>query len=165
MDPPQGTVQHTTRDLRDAAKTGPVLEATLDYRADGVYLVGVKVSATILLFTDTETLQPPSPVLFLPTGAKPGYHTELDVPTSAGNAHITIDELRQEKVTVAGQSVDTTVVRLGATITGQLNADLSLTVWLAPANRLWVKEQFRANVSTLNYQSQYDATLQRLTPD
>jgi hypothetical protein len=164
VDPPGGTRQHATRDLRDANRNGPVFEPTFEYQPDGVYLVSLKVTATVLLFTATEEIRAPSPILLLPTGAGPGAHKDFDLPVSTGTAHLTVDALRQERITVGGQSVDSLVVRLAAV--GALGGRLELTVWLPPSTGLWVKERFVADATspdgTTQYHADYDATLQAL---
>jgi hypothetical protein len=167
VDPPSGTVQHATRDLRDALQSGPVFETTFDYRADGLYVVDLKVTATIALLTQSVDLRPPAPALLLPTGARPGLHRELDLPVAGGgpSAHLVLDVLRTESVTVGGQSVNTSVIHMVATLPG-INGGLDFTAWLAPANRIWVKEHFVATAATtdnsVQYQTQYDATLHAL---
>jgi hypothetical protein len=167
VDPPSGTVQHATRDLRDALQAGPVFETTFDYRADGLYVVDLKVTATIALLTQSVDLRPAAPALLLPTGARPGLHRELDLPVAGGGpvAHLVLDVLRTESVTVGGQSVNTSVIHMVATLPG-INGGLDFTAWLAPANRIWVKEHFVATAATtdnsVQYQTQYDATLHAL---
>jgi hypothetical protein len=169
VDPPAGTVQHATRDLRDpVSHNGPVLETVLDYRPDGVWLVSLKATATFLLFTQSQELRPPAPVLLLPTGFSAGLHREFDLPTGGPTAHLTLDALPSEQVTIGGQSVATTPVQLVATIPGTASARLELTAWVAPASRLWVKEHALAEATSPDgqavYRSSYDATLQRLVP-
>jgi hypothetical protein len=168
VEPPDGTRQHATRDLRDASRNGPVFESVLDYRADGVYLADLRVGVTVLLFTDVQELQPPAPQLLLPTGARPGVHLDLDIPGPAGTAHLAVDVVRDEEVRVAGQAVAARVVRLVASLPGQLDGRLELTVWVAPASRVWVKERAVADASTpdgsVRFHSEYDAILEQLSP-
>jgi len=168
IDPAAGTTQHATRDLRDASRNGAVLETVLDYRPDGIALVSLRVTATFLLFTEVEELHPPTPLLLLPTGFREGLHRDLDLPAQAGSAHLTIDVLRQEQLTIGGQAVTTNRVHLVASIPGQLNGRLDLTIWVAPAYRLWVREHSVGEATGPDgssvYRSEYDATLQRLTP-
>ena len=163
-----GSTQRSTRNLRDTAGNGPVLESTFEYRSDGVYLVAFRLTATVLLITQTAELRPPTPVLFLPKDAAPGLHRELDIPSAQGTAHLVLDVVRTERVTVGGQGVDTLVVRLGASLGGQIGGTVDFTVWLAPVHRLWVKERFVADAATpdgaIRYRAEFDATLQRLTP-
>lgn len=168
VDPPAGDRQHATRDLRDPSRNGPVIESVFDYRSDGVYLTSMKLSVTFLLFAQAEELRPPAPVLLLPTGARPGLHRELDVPTPQSSAHLVLDVVGEERLTIGGQGVDTLVVRLVATLAGALGAKLELTVWVAPASGVWVKERFVADAASpdgsVRYHADYNATLQRLSP-
>jgi hypothetical protein len=165
-DTPAGGRQHGVRDLRDPSRNGPVLDSTFEYRPDGLYLVDLRTAITVLVFTATGGLLPPTPVLLLPTGAGPGYHQELDVPTETSTAHLALDVVRREPVTVAGRAVDTTVIRLRATLPGQYNARLDLTIWLSAEHRVWAREHLVADASAagVSYHAEYDATLQRLTP-
>ena len=169
IDPATGSTQHSTRNLKDTGGNGPVFEATFDYRSDGVYLVSLKLTATVLLVSQAAELRPAAPVLFLPKDPAPGLHRELVIPTSTGApAHLVLDVVRAERVTIGGQGVDTLVVRAVTALAGQIGGQVDLTVWLAPAHRLWVKERFVADAATpdgaLQYHSEYNATLQRLTP-
>lgn len=165
-DPPAGSWQHGTRDLRDPSRNGPVFDFTFDYRTDGLYLVNMRATITVLVFTAAGGLQPPAPVMILPTGASPGYHRELDVPTETSTAHLVLDVVRREPVSVGGRAVDTLVIHLVATLPGEYNARLDLTIWVSPEHRVWAREHLVADASAgaITYHAEYDATLQRLTP-
>lgn len=168
VDPPSGTTQHSTRNLRDAAGNGPATEFTLDYRAQGVYLVALRVTVGVAGTSDSEEFRPPAPVLLLATGAKPGAHTEADVPGATG-AKLTVDVLRDERLTIAGKAVDTLVMQAVITLApGDVTGRLQLTVNVDPATRLWVKEASTSDASAagglVQLHSQYTATIQRLTP-
>ncbi|MCA1692203.1 MAG: hypothetical protein LC733_08410, partial [Actinobacteria bacterium] len=170
VDPPAGTRQHATRDLRDTSRNGPVIETALDYRPEGVYLDGLKLTTTLFLFSDVQDLRPGLPTLLLPTGAGPGYHRELGLSAQGqpNPARLVIDVLGQETVSAGVQTLDTTVVRLTATLASQFNARMELTVWVAPTAGLWVKERSVSEASGPDgqalYRGEYEATLQRLTP-
>jgi hypothetical protein len=172
VDRATGTVQHATRDLRDpVSHNGGVLETVLDYRPDGIWLVSLRVTASFLLFTQSQDLRPPAPVLLLPTGFAPGLHRELDlaVPgTDGAAAHLAIDVGGTEQVVVGGQRVATLPVHLVVTIPGAASARLELTAWVSPAYRLWVREHAVAAATSPDgqavYRSEYDATLQQLAP-
>ena len=163
-----GTTQHSTRDLRDASGNGPSTELTLDYRADGVYLVALRVTYGVSGTSDGQDFQPPAPLLLLGTGARPGAHSEADLP-GGGGAKLVVDVLRTEQVTVAGKAVDTVVLQAAISLPpGDITGRLQLTVDIDPVSRLWVKEQGVTDASALGglvqLHSQYTATLQRLTP-
>jgi hypothetical protein len=168
VDPPAGTTQHSTRNLRDGAGNGPATEFTLDYRAQGIYLVALRVTVGVAGGSDSEEFRPPSPVLLLATGARPGAHTEAALPGAAG-AKLAVDVLRTERVTIAGTSVDTLVMQAVVTLApGDVTGRLQLTVNVDPVSRLWVKEQSVSDASAaggvIRLHSQYTATIQRLTP-
>lgn len=168
VDPPSGTSQHVTRNLRDAAGNGVQTEFTLDYRPDGVYVVALRVTSGFSGFTDVRDLRPASPVLLLATGAGPGAHREADL-TGTSSAKLVIDVLRKERVTVAGQGVDTLVLRAVVTLApGDVTGRQELTVNIDPGSRLWVKERSVTDASAagglFTAHSEYTATIQRLTP-
>jgi hypothetical protein len=166
VDPPAGTHQHATRDLRDASGSGPVVESRFDYRPDGVYLESLQLTVTLLVFSDTQELRPPVPTLVLPTDARPGYSRELTIPGRVAPAGLVIEVVGEEPVRVGGREVATAVIHVRATSTGQFNAGMDLTVWLDRSTGVWVKERSTSEASTPDgeplYQSQYEATLRSI---
>ncbi len=168
VDPPSGTTQHATRNLRDAAGTGPATEFTLDYRPEGVFVVSLRVTIGLNGFTDVRELRPASPVLLLATGARPGAHIDVDL-TGTSSAKLAFDVLREERLTIGGQAVDTLVLRATVTLApGDVSGRQELTVNVDRGSRLWVKERSVLDASALGglvtAHSDYTATLQRLTP-
>ena len=168
VDPPAGTVQHSNRSLRDAAGDGPASEFTLDYRPQGVYLVVLRLTVGLSGLSQSQELRPTTPVLLLATGATPGAHTDLDLPGSGG-ARLAVDLLREERVTIGGQGVDTVVMRATVTLApGDVTGRLELTVNLDRTSRLWVKERSVTDAAAagglFTLHSDDTATLQRLTP-
>jgi hypothetical protein len=170
IDPPAGTRQHSTRDLKDASGNGSVVEYTFDYRPDGVYLVSLRLSAVVAGSSYPQELTPPAPLLFLATGAAQGASRTLTIPLgTAGSATVVVDVLGTERVTVAGQGIDTLVVRSAATLPpGDITGTQSLVVNIDPGTRLWVKERGVGDASgfggAFSAHTQYEATLQSLTP-
>ena len=165
---PSGTTQRSTRNLRDAGGTGVQTEFTLDYRPDGVFLVVLKLTAGFSGFTDVRELRPASPVLLLATGAGPGAPREADI-AGMTPAKLVIDVLREERLTIAGQAVDTLVMRAAVTLgTGDVTGRQELTVNVDRASRLWVKERSVLDAAAagglITVHSEYSATIQRLTP-
>lgn len=157
VDPPAGIRQRSVRDLRDASRNGPVFESVFEYRPDGLYLASLSATVSLLLFSDTQQLAAPAPVLLLPTGAGPGFHKDLDLPTQSGLvAHLAFDVVRVERV----KGVDTRVLHIVATLPGPYNAHLDLNVWLAPTS-LWLREHVvaDANAAGIPFRTEYDATL------
>jgi hypothetical protein len=168
VDPPTGTTQHSTRNLRDATGNGPATEFTLDYRPQGVYMVALRVTVGVAGESASQEFRPPSPVLLLATGARPGAHVEADLPGATG-AKLVVDVLRDERVTIAGKAVDTVVMQAVVTLApGDVTGHQQLTVNVDPVSRLWVKEQSVSDASAagglVQLHSQYTATIQRLTP-
>jgi len=169
VDPPSGTRQHSTRNLRDGSGNGTATEFTLDYRADGVYLVGLRITTGFSGMTDARDLTPSSPVLLLPTGARPGAHVESGLAAGGGAARLVVDVLRDERLTIGGQVVDTLVMRAAVTLPpGDVTGRQELTVNVDPGSRLWVRERGVADASAagglITLHSDYTATLQRLIP-
>lgn len=171
VDAPTGGRQHSLRSLKDAAGQGISTDFDLDYRADGVFLVSAKVNVTQGAFITTVGLLPPAPVLFVPTAAAPGAHTEADVPTDSGApVRFVVDVLRTEAVAVGPTSVNALVVRSVATsLPGAQNTTRQeLTLWFDPGSRLVVKESSLITASALGglvqFKANSDSTLQSLRP-
>ena len=168
IDAPSGTRQRVTRNLRDAAGNGLSTEFTLDYRPEGVFLLSLKVTSGFSGITDVRDLRPASPVLLLATGAGPGTHREADL-AGTSTAKLAIDVLREERLTIGGQAVDTLVIRATVTLgPGDVTGRQELTVNFDRGTRLWVRERSVTDASAagglFTAHSEYTATLQRLTP-
>ena len=168
VDPPAGNRQRSSRNLRDAAGNGLASEITLEYRPDGVYLVGLRLIAGFSGVTETRDLAPASPVLLLATGEGPGAHREADLIGTAP-ARLVVDILREERVAVSGRPVDTLVMRAVVnSAPGDVTGRQELTVNIDRSSRLWVRERSVTDASAggglITLHSEYTATLQRLTP-
>ena len=168
VDAPAGSRQGSTRNLRDPAGNGLSTEFTLDYRAEGVFLVGLRLTVGFSGVTDVRELRPASPVLLQATGARPGAHREADLAGTSA-ARLVIDVVREERVTIAGQPVDTLVMRAAVTLApGDVTGRQELTVNVDRNSRLWVRERSVTDASAggglITVHSEYTATLQRLTP-
>jgi hypothetical protein len=168
VDAPSGTRQRSTRNLRDAAGNGVQSEFNLDYRPEGVFLVSLRLTVGFSGVVDSRELRPASPVLLLATGAGPGAHREADLAGTSA-AKLVIDVLREERVTIGGQAVDTLVMRATVTLApGDVTGRQELTVNIDRGSRLWVKERSVLDASAagglFTAHSEYTATLQRLTP-
>jgi hypothetical protein len=168
VDPPSGTRQRLVRNLRDASGNGLATEFNLDYRSEGVFLVSFSLTVGFSGISDTRDLRPAAPVLLVPTGARPGTHVEADL-TGTSTAKLVVDVVGEERVTVAGTTVDTLVVRATVTLApGDVTGRQELTLDLDRGSRLWVKERSVTDASAggglFTLKSEYTATLQRLTP-
>lgn len=168
VDPPSGTRQRLARDLRDAAGSGLATEFTLDFRPEGVFLDSLRLTVGFSGVSDTRDLRPASPVLLVPTGARPGGHVKADL-TGTSTARLVVDVVGEERVTVAGTPLDTLVLRATVTLApGDVTGRQDLTVNLDLGSRLWVRERSVTDASAagglVTLHSEYTATLQRLTP-
>lgn len=166
VDAPSGTSQRSTRNLRDASGNGLQTEFTLDYRPEGVFLVSLRVTTGFAGITDVRDLRPASPVLLLATDAGPGAHQEVAL-TGNSPAKLVVDVLREERLTIGGQAVDTLVMRAVVTIgPGDVTGRQELTVNIDRGSRLWVKERSVLDASAagglFTAHSEYTATLQRI---
>lgn len=159
--PPSGGRQRAVRTIGEAGGPSATTEWVSDYRDDGIYLVSLTQTVSVLVLSATQGLTPVAPVLLVPTGAGPGDRREFDAASTAGTAHVVVEVLRRETVTVGAGAVDTLVVRVLATLP-EAGATADLTVWLAPAHGLYVREQsvLAAEAGRVEYQ----ATLRSLTP-
>lgn len=165
VDAPSGTRQHSARNLRDGSGNGPLFDFMLDYRPQGIYVEGITLTVGLSGVTTARDLRPPTPQPLLPAGARPGTHLEYDVSGGTSTAHVVIDVVRTERVTIGGQGVDTLVMHVVATLpAGDTSGTVDLTAWFAPGARLWAKERFilAASAGGFTVRSDYAATLQRL---
>jgi hypothetical protein len=160
VDPPTGTVQHSTVGAGSSGKS----ETTLDYRADGVHLVEVKLTSGNMTF-DFVGNPPP---LAAPTGVKPGQSVDFDLVDNAHNTtiHVHIDFVRTETITIGGQPVDTIVFHQVGTLSGQLTGTQTMDTWASQKYSLFVKTHSVADVKYQVYRVQSDvtATLEKVTP-
>jgi hypothetical protein len=159
VDPPAGTVQHSTV----SAGSGKT-ETTLDYRPDGVHIVDVKLTSGNMTF-DFVGNPPP---LAAPTGAKPGQSVDFDLADNAHSTtiHIHVDFVRTETVTIGGQPVDTLVLHQVGTLSGQLTGTQTQDIWASQKYSLFVKTHSVADVKYQVYRIQSDvtSTLEKVTP-
>ena len=98
---PTGTVG-CTRNL-GAGGTGSQATYTFDYRPDGLYLVSLVLTVTYNGVAYPLPLTPPTPALFLATGATTGASQTLAVPSANGPATVVVTVLGTEPVTVGDQ--------------------------------------------------------------
>jgi hypothetical protein len=168
VDRPSGTRQRLVRNLRDAAGNGLASEFVLDYRPEGVFLVSLRLTVVFSGITENRDLRPPTPVLLLATGARPGAHAEVDL-GGATAAKLVLDVVGEEQVSVAGRPVDTLVVRATFTLApSDVTGRQQLTLNIDRGSRLWVRERAVTDASAagglFTLHSEYSSTLQSLTP-
>jgi len=166
VDPAVNGRQHSRRQVLTAAGQGFVIDQWLEYGQTGIRVGGQLITTTFNGSTTIRDLKTATTQLMLSPTPTAGEHHEFDLASPVVSAHEVVDVLRTETVSIAGQSVSAAVVRtvlhLGGTATGTLEFDQ----WFDMARRIVVKETstatVKASVVTLN--SNYNATLQRLTP-
>jgi hypothetical protein len=166
IDPATGTRQHSTRDDRDSAGNGSVTETTLDYQPQGVFLVELKITTKALGITDVEDFVANPPVLAAPTGVKPGQSVEFDLSGSGTNVHVKIDFIRNERLTIGGQPVDTILTHQAATLSGKITGTTTSDSWASPQYSLFVKDHTVSDLTVYGSSAHSDITsqLQKLTP-
>jgi hypothetical protein len=169
VDPPTGTRQHSTHDMRKADGSGSVSETTLDFQAQGVFLVELKVTtktATPPGITDQEDFVANPPVNVAPTGVKPGQSVEFDISGSGTNVHVKIDFVRTERMTIGGQAVDTMVTHQVGTLSGKVTGSQTSDSWVSTQYNLAVKDHTVADITAYGIKAHSDitTTLQKLTP-
>ena len=165
-DPPRGVIQRSVRDLRDSQGNGSVTETWLEFRTDGVYLDRVRTTTTFGPTSDVRDFRPKKPALVAKPGAGVGWHTAFTMTGSNTTAHVTIDVIREERLTIDGQPVDTFLVRTHTTFSGDLQGDSTADTWFTPDRLLPVKEHdvTDAKTSAGSFHSEYRAELKSLSP-
>jgi len=165
-DPQSGAHQRSVRDLRDAQGNGSVTETWLEFRDGDVYLDRVRSTTTYGPVTDVRDFRPSRPELVGKAGAGPGFHTEFTMTSSGSSAHVSIDVVREERVTVGGRSVDTLLVRTDTTFSGDLSGESTSDTWYTLDRLLPVKERvvIDAQTSSGSFHSEYRAELKQLAP-
>jgi len=169
IDPPAGTRQHSTSDMRSGGK-GSVSETTFDYKPEGVYLVEIKVtnySGTSFGNQTVDFVGNPPP-LAAPTGVKPGQSVDFDLSSNppGTNIHVHIDFVRNETITIGGQPVNTMVIHQVGTLSGQISGTQTQDAWVSLQYDLFVKSHSVGDVTAYGIHAQSDITsqLEKLTP-
>ena len=167
MDPPNGTRQHSTVDQRDSSGDGAITETTLDYRPDGVFLDELKITTKASGITDVTDLIADHPVPAVPTGAGPGTQTAIDLSSPDTKLHLVIKVLREEKVVIGGQAVDTLAIHQTGTFSGKLTGTSNIDDSIAIKYSLFVSDHTVSDVSAYNikYHSDITSKMQKVTPD
>jgi hypothetical protein len=132
VDEADGLRQRSVRDLRESDGDGSVTETVLLFRADGVYLESVKSTTIVAGFGNTSEFRPEHPALVAKTGAAPGDHVEFTMSGDGSTAHVTIDVVREERVKVGDQEIDTFLVRTETLFSGDVEGESSSDTWYAP---------------------------------
>lgn len=159
----QGQIQ--IRDLRDQDGNGTVIETSLLYRDEGVFITRVKITATFPGgLTDVRELKPRRPELIAPTGARPGSSASFVMEGSGTKAAVSIEALRFDELTIGGSRVNALKVDTRIVFSGALEGERNSTTWFWPKNILALKERVRTDVTNgpVRVQSDYHAALTSL---
>src|SRR5581483_9824199 len=166
VDPAVNGRQHSRRQILTVAGEGFVLDQWLEYGQTGIRVGGQMITTTFNHSTTVRDLKTPTTQLFLSPTPAPGEHHEFDLASPVVSAHDVVDVLRTENVTIAGQNINAVVVRTVLHLGGTASGTLQYDQWFDMSRRIVLKETssatVKASVVTLN--SNYTATLQRLTP-
>ena len=166
VDPPAGTRQHSALDARDGSGNGSVTETTLDFQPQGVLLVELKITTKAGFVNDVTDFVANPPALVAPTGVHPGQSVEFDLSGSGTNAHVKVDFVRTERLTIGGQAVDTLVAHQVATLSGKITGTQTSDTKTSTQYDLTVFNHTVADVTAYGIQAHSDITsqLQKLTP-
>lgn len=159
----QGQIQ--IRDLRDQDGNGTVIETSLLYRDEGVFITRVKITANFPGgLTDVRELKPRRPELIAPTGARPGSSASFVMQGSGTKAAVSIEALRFDALTVGGSSVNALKVDTRIVFSGALEGERNSTTWFWPKHILALKERVRTDVTNgpMRIQGDYRAALTSL---
>lgn len=165
VDAAAGNQQHSVRQLMSPNGEGFIIEQTLQYRPDGVAVVQRRLSLTQSGDKTVRTLNARPPTVVIPTGAPVGTHREFDLSGMLDGREV-VDILESGTVTIAGQQIPAVRIKSVLTVTGSVSGTIQLDQWWAPSLRLAVKESLVGTFKSgfITVKTQYDATLQRLTP-
>ena len=85
---------------------------------------------------------------------------------SNSKVDVTIDVLREEKLTIGGKTVDTFLVRTHSKFSGDLQGESTADTWFTPDHLLPVKEHVVTDARTNagSFHSEYRAELKQLSP-
>ncbi|MGI8425902.1 MAG: hypothetical protein ACR2FO_03225 [Actinomycetota bacterium] len=168
-----GSRQLLERDERDLTGNGALTKAEVEYRADGIYLVSLSQSQTLLLSSLPTEFQAAPPVLLIPAGAQPGRTWSFGLVSKDGQVRAESQnkiEATNEQVTLArGQTVQATRISSTTRVTGQssqgtLDVTRQMTTWYAPNSGLGIKESAKTTgrIGLCEVDSQIEGTLQSL---
>lgn len=168
VDPPQGNRQTSVRDMRDEDGEGGTTTTVLQYRDDGVYLESLKTRNRVSGITVTYEFRPDPPQLLAPTGAGVGHHTEFSMTSTNGGltAHVTIDVLAQETLTIGGAATETFKVRTHTVLEGDVEGEIRSHDNIDATRYLTVREDSVSDVETAfgNFHTEQISVLRSLNP-
>lgn len=149
VDGAEGNRQHLERDQRNAQGQGSVTIADLEYRADGIYVVYLKQTQTLLLSALPTEFQPAEPALLLPARRAVGQTWSYTLTSRDGQVRAEFSN----KVEALGENIvfsksgaapadriSTTTRVTGQSAQGTLDLTRNQVAWYAPEAGIQVKE-------------------------
>lgn len=159
VDPPSGTDQRTVR--RAFTRT---TEQVLRFDAAGVHLVYLRLDDQGI----NKAVEASPPVLALPTDAAPGRTWTWRLRSTDGltTADSSFRALRTEPVSVAGQRVPALVVEAVLSLSGDIAATLTQTLWIDLDRRLVLRqdEASQGRFGVITFSGTTSDTLVSLAP-
>jgi hypothetical protein len=163
---PADGVQRSVRDMRDSQGNGGVTEMRVRTAPDGLHLVYLKNTSTFAGVTDVREFTPNPAPLILRTGAPAGDRLTFTLEGSDVRVSTTVDVLRRESVTISGKSVQTVVIRIVSSFSGDVNGTSTAINWLRPSDGLLLQEDSRSDIQAgfTRVRTNYTAKLEKLAP-
>ena len=159
VDPPSGSDQRTLR--RAFSRT---TEQVLRFDASGVHLVYLRLSDQGI----DKAVEASPPVLALPADAAPGRRWTWRLTSTDGltTADSSFRVLRNEPITIGGERVDAVVVEVVLSLSGDVVATLTQTVWVDMQRRLVLRqdEASQGRFGVVTFTGSTSDTLVSLTP-
>jgi hypothetical protein len=166
IDPAAGPSQHAARNLRDVDGNGPIVETTLRYEADGLYLDLLRYTNRVDGVDDAREYRPNPPVLVAPKNADVGYKASYDAADGGTNVHVDSTIERRDTVLVDGVAVECYVVKAVTTFHGTVEGGGEGSSCVSLDYRLLLTEDVttRFTVGPTEVRGAYRATIEHVTP-
>jgi len=166
VDAPQGTKQHSVRQILSANGDGFVIDQILDYQPQGVAVVRQRLAMTQKGSTTVRTLNAAPTTVVIPMGTATGTHREFDLSGVSIAGHEAVDLVESVVSNVGGQALNTVLVRTVLHVSGSVSGTIQLDQWWAAAARVPAREQLTATMKSgfATVKTNYSATLQSVTP-
>jgi hypothetical protein len=158
--------QHSLRQLVSPNGDGFIVDQVLQYQAQGVAIVQQRLTLTQGGKKSVRTLKAAPATLAIPFGAPVGYHTEFNLTGSSISGRETVELLEAGTAVVGGQTVPTVLLKTVLQISGNVTGTIETQQWWTPVARIPVKEHLSGSMRSglTSVKTDYDATLQKLTP-
>ena len=155
-----------SRDMRDEYGSGELIDSSVVVRPEGVFLNTLNLAECEAGVKDELRFTAGSPAPLFVANAQPGKHVEFDMDGGATKAHMSVDYLGAEHVTVGRDSVPTQHIRVTTDFTGQVQGHSVSDYWMSTTHGFPAKEQVKANVrkGALSVANEWTAVLQDTRP-